>query len=78
MFGHDSFHPNCPAMAASISLLIYPHVSAIRQVRFSISIVWAWNIETERSRGRSLTNNQLGKRMIVSSPRASLSAVAHA
>lgn len=52
MFGHDSFHPNCPPIVASISQLIYPHVSAVRQVRFtsSISIVWAWNIETKPSR----------------------------
>ena len=38
-----------------------PHVNAMRQVRFSISILWAWNVGMERSRGLSLTNSKSGK-----------------
>lgn len=38
-----------------------PHVNAVRQVRFSISILWAWNVGMERSRGLSLTNSKSGK-----------------
>ena len=38
-----------------------PHINAMRQVRFSISILWAWNVETERSRGVSLTNSKFGE-----------------
>lgn len=34
----------------------YSHVSALRQVRFSVSIAWAWNIETDISKALSLTN----------------------
>lgn len=38
-----------------------PHVDALKQVRFSISILWAWNVGMERSRGLSLTNSKSGK-----------------
>ena len=38
-----------------------PHFNAIRQVRFSIFTLWAWNVGMERSRGLPLTNSKSGK-----------------